>query len=262
MGPRRLGLALGSALLLASTAAKAAPDWVDRTITLPAGHWAFDVGAGVAHVSNPEEDTSAGMNFEMAVGLTDRIELGVRTGVRFGDDFDRGLHPDEYGRLFDREYVGGVDEVLANPELRVRGALVRGPVLELGLEGRFVAPFEANSEPALEFGVPIALHLGNRVRFDTGVWVPILFNYGAPVGVSVPFDLWIQVTRRLWLGPMTGIDVVPMPYGPTVTDVSMGFGLGFQITRFLDFKAMFLFPELNQDGNVFGFGAGLQIRIE
>ena len=39
--------------------------------------------------------------------------------------------------------------------------------------------------------------------------------------------------------------------------VSLGFGLGYQITHYLDFKTMFLFPELNQDSRIFGLGAGV-----
>lgn len=84
------------------------------------------------------------MNLEMAVGLTDRLELGVRTGLRFGNVVDRAVHPDEYGRLFDREYVDGALGTVANPEVRVRGALLRGPVVELGLEGRLFVPVEGN----------------------------------------------------------------------------------------------------------------------
>jgi hypothetical protein len=260
MGPRWLGIALASTILLAAPASLAAPDWVDRTITLPSGHWAFDLGLGIAHAPDPD-DLSAGINLEAAVGLTDRLELGVRTGLRFGDVGDRSEHPDEYGRLFDREYVDGATDVVANPEIRLRGALLRGPV-ELGLEGRFIVPVEGNSQPAVEFGMPLAFHAGDQVRIDTGVWVPIVFGDGTPVGVSVPFDLWFQVTPRLWLGPMAGIEIVPYANGPTVTEVSMGFGLGYQITRYLDFKTMFLFPELNQDTSYYGLGAGVQIRIE
>lgn len=261
MGPRRLGLALASVLLLSAGASQGAPPWVERPITLPAGDWAFDAGLGIAHASAPD-DSSAGMNLEAAVGLTDRLELGVRTGLRFGDAGDRALHPDEYGRLFDREYVDGAADVVANPELRLRGALVRGPLLELGLEGRLFVPIEGNSQAAVEFGMPLALHLGDQVRLDTGIWVPILFAYTTPFGVFVPVDLWFQVTPRLWLGPMAGIDVVPVGDDATITEVSMGFGLGYQITRYLDFKTMFLFPELNQDSSVFGLGAGVQVRVE
>jgi hypothetical protein len=42
----------------------------------------------------------------------------------------------------------------------------------------------------------------------------------------------------------------------------MGFGLGYSITHYLDFKTMFLFPAINEDSRFYGVGAGVQIRIE
>jgi hypothetical protein len=256
-----LALGAGVTVALATTHAEAAPPWVDRPLTLPAQTWAFDLGLGIGHAPGPPDTAAVGINLEAAVGITDRIELGVRTGLRFGDAGDRAIEPDLYGRLFDREYVGGRDDVLANPELRVRGALLRGPVLELGLEGRLFVPIEGN-QAALEFGVPLALHLGESVRLDTGVYVPMLLDYSPPFGFILPIDLWVQLTPRFWLGPMTGFNVVRYGNDATVTDVSMGFGLGYQILKNLDFKSMFLFPALNQDSRFFGLGAGVQIRLE
>ena len=255
------GLGVVTALGLTSSRARAAPPWVDRHLTLPAGTWAFDLGLGVAHVPGPPDEASVGVNLEAAVGVTDRIELGVRTGLRFGDPGDRAIEPDNYGRLFDREYVGGRDDVLANPELRVRGALLRGPVVDLALEGRLFVPIEGN-QAAVEFGVPVALHLGDSVRLDTGVYVPMLLDYTPPFGLIVPVDLWVQLNPRLWLGPMTGFNVVRYADDHTVTDVSIGFGVGYQIRQNIDFKSMFLFPALNQDSRIFGLGAGVQIRLE
>jgi hypothetical protein len=251
-----------AAFQLCAREGKAAPPWVDRPLTLPSGDWAFDFGLGVGNVPAPD-DTSAGANAEMAVGLTNRVELGLRTGLRFGDDLDRGINADAYGRLFDRQTFDAGGDVLANPELRVRGALVRHPVVELALEGRLVVPFADNTAAGVMFGVPMAFHLGSRVRLDLGAYVPIVFfRQDAVTALRVPFDVWIQATPRLWLGPMTGVafDRVGDPNGST--SVSLGFGLGYEITRFLDFKAMFLFPTINDESRNFGAGAGLQVRIE
>src|SRR5580693_4288995 len=171
---------------LLSSASSAAPPWVDRPLTLPAGDWAFDVGLGVGHVPAPGDDTAAGVNAEMAVGLTRRVELGLRTGVRIGDDFDRGINADGYGRLFDRQTFDAGGEVLANPEIRVRGALVREPVVELALEGRLVVPFADGTAAGLMFGVPMAFHVGSSVRLDLGVYVPVVFfRQDAVSGVHV-----------------------------------------------------------------------------
>jgi len=190
--------------LLACTAAfqplasegQAAPPWVDRPITLPSGDWAFDFGLGVGNVPGPT-DTGAGVNAEMAVGLTDRVELGVRTGLRVGDLASRAINADDYGRLFDRQTLGAGAEgaaLLADPEVRVRGAIVRDEVVELALEGRVVLPFADGTDAGMLFGVPLAFHLGDRVRLNTGAYVPI--SSSDAMRSSVCTSQWTPGSRR------------------------------------------------------------------
>lgn len=237
--------------------AEAAPPWVERHLTLPSGDWAFDVGLGVTN--DTVDPVAAGMNLEMGVGLTSRIELGVRTGLRFGDRFERAAQADAYGRLFDLQTIDEGNGVLADPEVRLRGALVRGEVGEVALEGRAVLPFDPGAPLGLLFGVPIALHLGDRVRLDTGVYVALHVGLhgGTDAGVGIPFDLWIQASPRFWIGPVTDVAI---DHGD-VTGV-IGMGLGYEITHAVDFKAMALFPVPEHDTLFFGAGAGVQIRIE
>ncbi len=259
-------LATLAAFCAADRTANAAPPWVDRYVTLPGGDWAFDFGLGLGHVPAPRSDVGVGANLEMGVGLTNRIELGLRTGLRFGDDFERAINGDAYGRLFDRQtfQVGAEGaEVLANPEVRVRGALVRDRVFELALEGRVAVPFANDSDAGLLFGVPMAFHLGSRVRLDMGVYVPfVFFPHDTAVAIHLPLDVWIQATGRLWLGPMTGLAFDRVGDNRGTDNVSLGFGLGYQITHYLDFKSMFLFPTINNESRIFGAGAGIQVRIE
>jgi hypothetical protein len=245
----------------ATEGAVAAPPWVERHLTLPQANWAFDFGLGVAHDSVPDIG-GAGINAEMGVGITDRVELGVRTGIRFGDFAERSVQADQYGRLFDRQTFGTGTEVFANPELRVRGAPVRTRVVEVALEGRIVLPFENGTQAALLFGVPLAFHLGDRVRLDTGAYVPVVFARPAFLEVHLPLDVWIQVSPHVWLGPMTGI-VLQRPGDVGSRGLfSLGFGFGYEITHYLDFKAMLLFPAVNDEPRLFGAGAGVEIRIE
>ncbi|MDP8998921.1 MAG: hypothetical protein M3O46_02295 [Myxococcota bacterium] len=257
-----------------ATDAAGAPPWVDRNLTLPSGDWSFDFGLGVGHVPHdPVADrSSAGINAEVVVGVTHRVEIGVRTGMRFGDFTDRSIQADQYGRLFDRQTFGAGGEVFANPELRVRAAPVRTSVAELAIEGRIVLPFAAGTNAALLFGVPLAFHLGARVRLDTGAYLPFIFGragtvFGPPAtgtffALSLPLDVWIQASPRVWLGPMTGILVEQPGDQASRADLSLGFGFGYQITHYLDFKTMVLFPTLNYDTRVFGLGAGVGLRIE
>jgi hypothetical protein len=263
---RRLAVVAASlGLSLFAADAAAAPPWVDRPDTNPAGVFSFDVGLGISH--HPDPDLSGvGINFDMAVGIIDRLELGVRTGLRPGDPGERAAHGDEYARLFDRQTFATGADVFANPEVRVRGALVRHRIVELALEGRVVLPLEGGTNAGMLFGMPLAFHLGERVRLDTGVYVPVVFTNDPDeyFAVSIPFDFWIQITRQLWLGPMTGVKFQQPGNRPTnsVTDVSLGFGLGYQITSAVDFKTMLLFPTLNHESRIFGVGAGVEIRIE
>lgn len=234
-----------------------AAEWVDRPLTAPAGSWHFDFGLGVGHVA-AADDWALGLNAEGGVGITDRIELGLRTGLRMAPPDERGIRPDEYGRLFDRQTFDTGASVLANPELRIRGALLREQVVELGLEGRLVVPFEAGTGVGMMFGVPLAFHIGKIVRLDTGAFLPIVFYaHDTTTAARFPVDVWFQVAHRLWLGPMTGL-----AFEGGGTAVSLGFGLGYEIARTLDLRTMFLFPDWNQAAGDFGLGVGLQVRLE
>jgi hypothetical protein len=263
-------VAVAGSLGLVAGSAAAAPPWVDRHLTPPAGDFAFDVGLGVGHVHNDPgaDDAAAGINAEMAVGVTDRVEIGVRTGARFGDRVARSIGADEFGRLFDRQTFAVGGDAFANPELRVRGAPVRGRVVELAVEGRIVFPFESGTDAGLLFGLPLAFHLGARgsrgsVRLDTGVYVPVVFQRPTTfAGLNAPLDVWIQASPRVWLGPMTGVAIQRLSETGSQVYVSLGFGLGYQATHYLDFKAMVLFPTLNSDSRFFGAGAGVELRIE
>ncbi len=274
MGAERRALTPGPALIAAAILvlgplaparkAAAAPPWVDRRLTPPAGDWAFDFGLGLGHVGDGGEASAVGVNAEIAVGLTSRVELGVRSGVRFGDPGERAIRADQYGRLFDRQTFGTGSEIVANPEVRLRGALVRGDVVELALEGRLVAPFEDGTRAGALFGVPLAFHLGDRVRLDTGPYVPVLFtDPDAYFEVRLPLDVWIQASSRVWVGIMTGLVLSQPGKNVSHADLSLGLGLGYQVTHSVDLKAMFLFPSVNGGGGRdFGAGAGVEFRVE
>lgn len=256
---RALGAVLALSVMSTATTALAAPPWVDRGLTLPRHDWSFDLGLGLGHVG-PPGITGAGLNFDVAVAVVRHLELGFRSGARFGADGEV-TRADQYGRLFDRQTFGTGADPLANPEARVRGELIAGDAFELALEGRLVLPIERGTYLATEFGVPMALHFGGAARLDFGAYVPVVFSSPAQTGVSFPVDLWIQATHALWLGPMTGF-YIHDPRG--TTDVSLGFGLGYSITSYFDLKTMLLFPRINHAGGArtFGAGVGFEVRIE
>jgi hypothetical protein len=266
----RLSLFTVSVLVLLAVVlaadAHAAPPWVDRNLTLPAGDWAFDVGLGVAHIPPPPapvHEVTAGVSTEAAVGVTSRVELGLRSALRFGEEPDRGVEADRYGRLFDRQTFDTGSALFANPEFRVTGAIVRESVVELALEGRVVLPFEAGTAAGFLFGVPMAFHFADILRLDVGAYMPVVFyNPPTEVDLRLPADLWIQASDQLWLGPVTGLEFTHLGNANGVTNLSLGFGLGYQLTHALDFKTMFLFPDINHQSGDFGIGAGIQVRVD
>jgi hypothetical protein len=244
-----------TALVLATSTARAAPPWVDRTITLPRHDIAFNFGLGIAHVGRT---LGPGINLEGAGAIIHGLELGFRTGLRF-DDAGRNGDADSYGRPFDTETYGEGSDTVSNPEARIRGAVVEGEAVEVALEGRIYTPFSDGF--GIMLGVPMAFHLGRSVRIDTGVYVPILFYNPTRAFVSLPFHLWIQATDRLWLGPLLGVRF--HSNGGGRVDVPLGFGLGYSIARAVDLKTWFLFQDVaNGAAQAWGFGAGFEIRIE
>jgi hypothetical protein len=223
--------------------------------------FAGDLGIGLGHIGyrsfcDPGACTGLGMNLEAALGATERVEIGLRTGIRFGDA-GRATSADSYGRTLWTETFGTGSSVVANPELRVRWGAYRGSVAEIGIDGRLYLPFETGTRLGMMFGVPLAFHVGDSARIDTGVYVPVLFSDPLVDGISVPLDVWFQASGNLWLGPMTALRA----FNGGNAHLLLGFGLGYQAARSVDLKTMLLFPNVD-DGRQFGFGFGVQFRAE
>jgi hypothetical protein len=259
-------LALAPLLVLGyARPAAAAPPWVDRPITLPRLVFAGDAGLGLAHLTFQRRDfTGPGINLEAAIGITDSVELGLRTGIRMGDDA-RLLGADAYARTLWTETYGTAFDTVANPEFRVRWAAYSGRVVEVALDGRVYLPIEQGSRAGVMFGVPLAFHLGSILRIDTGFYVPIVFNDPTTVVLSVPGYFWFQVSNSVWLGPMVGLRHVD-PGGRAFShdDFLLGFGLGYQVASAVDLKWMAFIPRVNTDRDeprAFGAGMGVQFRI-
>jgi hypothetical protein len=261
---KRSLLLVTAALGTVAARAEAAPEWVDRGITLPQYGLALDTGVGIAH-AEPGDFTGVGLNLEGAFGITRNFEIGLRTGVRFSDDA-KATHADEYGRLFDTETYDTGGDIFANPELLVRGRLVNLGVLELGLEGRVYIPAAHATDFGVMLGVPLAFHLGHLVRIDTGAYVPVVFSDPVESLVSIPGQFWIQPTRHFFLGPILDLrfhSAAPPP-APVreETTLLLGFGFGYSFGPFADLKVQFLFPNIATGTEPVGnFGAGVGLGL-
>jgi hypothetical protein len=243
-------------------AARAEAPWVYRSIVLPRGAVALDLGLGLGHQPDPDGGslTGFGMNLAISGSVTHELEIGVRTGFRL-DDAGQATQADIYGRPFETETYGTDHDRVANPEVHFRWAVARGSAAELGLELRAYLPIENGSSFGLMFGLPVVLRAG-AIRLDTGLYVPVIFSDPTRTVVSVPLHLWIQATRTLWLGPLFGVRVVSG--GGSHDEYPLGFGLGSSLTRSIDLRTWLLFPDISQNeaARTFGAGIALQLRFE
>lgn len=251
--------------IAAAAPASAAPEFVQRRLTMPRGDFALDLGLGLGHIDTPAPEngqTGLGMNLGAAIGITWNVELGFRTGFRMTDHAG-GTGAAEYGRMFDTETYGVDGSRVANPELRLTWQVAGSDLASLGLQWRLYLPTEDGSVFGFMFAMPFHLHLGRIARLDSGFYVPVFPNDNGAhpdVMLSIPFHLWIQVSHRMWLGPLSGVKLVH----DRDTQVPLGFGLGIQLASAADFKTWFLIPDVNHDAGArnFGIGFGLQLRIE
>jgi|SRR4051794_21859024 hypothetical protein len=255
MRNKTLAFCVAAAALSGSGAARA-EDFVHRDLTLPAGVWALDVGLGVGHYdpSGPAGPYNGlGFNLELKGGLTRQLQLGVRTGIRVGAD-GKITQADQYGRAFETETYGtGVDTV-ANPEISLRYAVIDSPTLDLALEGRLYVPIEEGTKVGIMVALPLQFHFSPTVRFDTGLFVPIIFTDPDTTSViSIPFHLWLQLDDRWALGLLTGVRI----YNPGGrTGVPIGVGLNYETSRSADVRFWLLFPNV-KDGGSRAFGGGI-----
>jgi len=248
---------LAATFLPASRASAAAP-WIYRGLTLPRHDIAVDFGLGYGHtdLAPPADEDGWGLNLELRAGVAHGFELGFRMGFRL-DEGGQNTQADQYGRPFDTEYYGTNNGRVANPELRFRWSLARSYAAELGIELRAYLPIEDGSRFGLMFGLPIALRAG-PVRFDTGLYVPVLFYDPTRTYVSVPLHIWIQAASDFWLGPILGLRVVN-PSGHIA--YPLGFGLGWMTSRAVDLRTWFLFPDMNQNAAARDYGAGIALEV-
>jgi hypothetical protein len=256
---RKAAAALIFALSGWSAAARAEAPWVWRGLVVPNGQVALDIGGGLGHLPTPN-GTGFGLNLELKAGVGPNLELGIRTGIR-ADDFGRYTRADGYGRPFDTETWGTAGDTVANPELHLKWAVARGPAGELGVELAAYLPIEEGSRFGMLFALPLVLH-ANRLRVDSGLYVPILFYDPTFWAVSIPIDVWVQATRTFWLGPVFGLRFLRQG-NAHAQEFPFGFGIGNAIAPNADLRAWFLFPDISADqaGRVFGAGLAFEVRF-
>ena len=281
---RKVAVAIFAAFSLVASDVGATPRWVDRLLTLPgpvAG--TIDIGGAFAHADetiNPPciacSWNGTGVNIEGVLGIVSRVDIGLRVGIRgFSDNANLNegaiTGADSYGRFYDQEqFWGGYpnamygDDAITNPELRVRVRILHlKHLFELGVEARTIFPLLNGTDTTLVLGAPMALHLGRIVRFDFAAYSHLFLAPGNlfVATLDLPAALWFQVHDRVWLGPMFGFRFYNEPvYRGSVwdnADLSLGFGLGVALARYIDFKLQVYFPRVEDGAQYVGVGAGI-----
>lgn len=256
-----LAAALVAAGSLVPRSSDAAERWVDRPMTLHRLVFAGDAGLGIGHYSGPGPDaTGPGLNLEGALGVTERLELGLRTGLRMGRDA-KAVQADNYGRTLWTETYGTGHDTFANPELRVRWVAYSGSIAEVGLDGRVYMPVEDGTKFGVMFGVPLAFHLSDFVRIDTGLYIPTFFYDPVALGITIPGYFWFQISEKMFLGPMASARFFSIGNNRNFNDLLLGFGMGYQVLQSIDLKWWIQSPNIDDGLHTFGAGFGAQFRI-
>ena len=253
--------------------------WVDRKQTLPPLVIAVDGGLGFGHydysttVGNTTVGPSGfgvGMDAEGAIGIIPHFTAGARViGLNFGDD-GKFSNAAGYASTYDLQsqflLFSGAD-TFSNPELWARYEFLDTPNVEVSGEGRFYLPFDSNTRFVLMAGLPVAIHLPQTLRFDTGGYFAIGAYSGTLIYFHAPAQAWFNVTDKLFLGPLTGITVATLNQRNTDTQAALelGFGIGYTVLPELDIKVLPIYwNAINLDNGVsnFGFSAGIEYRID
>jgi hypothetical protein len=251
---KHFALAATSALALSLAASPAsATSPVGRSLNLGAGVFELGLGAGIGH-REPVDYTGLGLNFELGYGITPVLELRIRSGLRFGTAGEV-TDADRYGRPVETETYNLGDGAIANPEIGLRFNLVRGGTAEIALDGKIYLPVDGDF--GILIGVPLALHLGSRLRLDTGMFVPIVLANETYNEVSIPLHLWIKLQGGSFVGPMTGV-IFPSHGGKRVP---FGIGAGTALSYDADLRFWLLFEDVSHDGGGKNLGAGAGLYV-
>lgn len=108
----------------------------------------------------------------LSVGLLDDLELGVTWGV------------------------------LDDPSVRVLGRVVADPVIDLGLSAQLTVPAITTGDTLARVGAPIAIRPAAWLRFDTGLFVELLFTAQVSPLAQVPLTITFAPHELFFFGAM------------------------------------------------------------
>ena len=256
----------GLVVALCSTPARAT-DWVDRPITNGSMHVQGDLGYGIGFGARQSElsaplmtsGTEKGSGFHLGaqLGLPLGFEIGARMGFRIGDagKITRG---DEFGRVYDANTYNAGSDGASNPEFMLRSSIIATKIVEVGSEARFVIPAVTGSSFGMTAGFPLRIRAPGVLRFDTGFYLPAVFNATSDYGFSIPLQLWVQIAN-FYVGALSGVKIYRQPFERV--DVAAGVGAGVTLAGIFDVRMQVLTQRVNDEDRLRATGLGLNVGI-
>ncbi|MEI7892079.1 MAG: hypothetical protein WCI05_03255 [Myxococcales bacterium] len=259
-------LATGALVGTVTASAFAVEPWVDRPLTLQGLTFRGEAGLGLAQApSLTGMKGGVGAQLDAALGVTNGLELGVRTGYRFSDPAiwsgaAFGAGADANGRLYETETFGQGGDNWTNPELRITSSFLATRIVSVGLQARYVFPFVAKSDFAGLLGIPIRVQLPKMLRVDTGVYFPYVnTSPQSSWAMSIPAQVYVQVGDA-FAGVLTGIRY--NRFGDTNrSDITFGFGGGYTLSSMVDLKAQVYAWRINDADWSRTIGGGLAVAV-
>jgi hypothetical protein len=149
--------------------------------------------------------------------------------------------------------------------------------VEIG--GRFAMFLPAQTEFGMQFGIPVAIHLGDSMKIDTGMFFSMAFFDDIYTRLNIPARLTYQITDEIFVGGVVGFDLPDFDsfnmifgfhggYTLAIDEAIIDFGLsftwpGFIITEDTGTVGVAHADDTPLDGNDFDmqFGANMSIKF-
>jgi hypothetical protein len=196
----------------------------------------------------------AGMQIGASFGITKDLEVGA---IVLPIQFNNGAG---YGGAF-----VGEEAILANPMLFATYRFLHERNFDLGarLRMEFIVPrLGLGAGAIIEPSVPFLLHIGERMRFDAEVGIPIAVapdettgKSHAAIGLDVPLRLSFDIIEPLHVGVSTGVRVEDFGHPKESAVVPLGIFMGYAIGEkkpIVDIDPFFSFFEFITPGGGIG----------